>query len=67
MTTAETRRLPFFICLFALFALLPMTAQAETEKWYTYWALGTATITYPSELESVVDSIRNSPGVIGPK
>ena len=38
-------------------------AQNKSEKWYTYWGLGGADPTYPSEVGSLLDLMGALPGV----
>ena len=37
--------------------------KSKPESWYTYWALGYAKPTYPSELQDLLDAINDLPGV----
>ena len=34
-----------------------------TESWYTYWGLGYASVSYPSELQSAIDYLKKQDGV----
>ena len=37
--------------------------QNKLESWYTYWGLGYADISYPEELENVLNIVKEAPGV----
>ena len=37
--------------------------KPTTEKWYTYWGLGIADLTYPSGVEGDLNDLENYPGV----
>jgi opacity protein-like surface antigen len=49
--------------LLHLCVLLPATAFAEVEDWYTYWAIGFADHDYPGDLNAVIDAVDAIPGV----
>lgn len=37
--------------------------RSKKESWYTYWGLGYAMITYPHDLQNIMDQIEDLPGV----
>jgi len=37
--------------------------EDNTESWYTYWGLGYASVSYPSELQTVIDILKDQDGV----
>jgi len=52
------------IVLVLLVAGLAGNAHAnKTERWYTYWGLGYADITYPGDLDDAMDALADLPGV----
>ena len=56
----------FMLILICALVVLPNDsrgAQNKSEKWYTYWGLGGADPTYPSEVGSLLDLMGALPGV----
>lgn len=49
------------VILFTIF--LPLSASAEVESWYTYWAIGLANPDYPGTLNSDINTLDSIPGV----
>lgn len=43
--------------------LLPLSASAEVESWYTYWAIGMADHDYPGGLDAAMDAADSVPGI----
>lgn len=43
--------------------LLPTSAFAEVEEWYTYWAIGLADHNYPGDLDNAIEALDSIPGV----
>ncbi|MEJ2051134.1 MAG: hypothetical protein P8Y60_15070, partial [Calditrichota bacterium] len=41
----------------------PQRTRKYTESWYTYWALGSAGLGYPDQLQQLLDTAENQPGV----
>ena len=37
--------------------------ESNTESWYTYWGLGIANVSYPSDLQTVIDYLKKQDGV----
>jgi hypothetical protein len=56
--------------LFACIAILAMTQllsaqedRSKKESWYMYWGLGYPVITYPHEVQELLDYIEDQPGI----
>lgn len=49
--------------LLSLLVLSPVSAIAEVEDWYTYWAIGPADHNYGGELDSVMGAADSIPGI----
>lgn len=61
-----SRARSFTLVLMCALMVLPTDgegAQNKREKWYTYWGLGSADPTYPSELGASLDLLGALPGV----
>ena len=61
-----SRARSFMLILICALVVLPNDsrgAQNKSEKWYTYWGLGDAEPTYPSEVGSLLDLMGALPGV----
>ena len=61
-----SRARSFMLILICALVVLPNDsrgAQNKSEKWYTYWGLGGADPTYPSEVGSLLDLMGALPGV----
>lgn len=55
-----------FSSFIACLLLTPVfSASAETESWYTYWALGISKHNYNPAIETFVDDAQNLPGSLG--
>lgn len=39
------------------------SAESKLENWYTYWGIGAVSLSYPEELEEVLDLFEDFPGV----
>jgi len=37
--------------------------ESTTESWYTYWGLGYASVSYPTELQELIDILKDQPSV----
>jgi hypothetical protein len=48
---------------FTLLSAVSTSAQAEVESWYTYWAIGGASIDYGSDVNRLMDEAEAIPGV----
>ena len=46
-----------------IFLCTTSIAQAEVESWYSYWSIGIAEHTHPSELDAIFDAFELIPGV----
>ena len=61
----------FIVILSVLFVFTHSTIFSQeyfqdvtrTESWYTYWGLGYASVSYPSEFQTVLDNISKQEGV----
>ncbi len=56
----------FILCLLFVASGLSQEvndSEPTTESWYTYWGLGYAAISYPSELQEVIDFLKDQPNV----
>ena len=62
---AQLKFFAFVVMSCIIFTAVLATAQEKNklEKWYTYWALGAAGISYPSELQDIMDNLKDMPGV----
>ena len=43
--------------IFTIFTASVSFSHAEVESWYSYWALGFSSHSYPEEIQEVVDDI----------
>ena len=65
-TPGQLSRLLILILL-VLFVLSGSTAsfaKNKLESWYTYWGIGYANPSYPSELQEVLDRVKTVPGTM---
>ena len=61
-----SRARSFTLILICSLVVLPINGegtQNKSEKWYTYWGLGSADPTYPNEVGSLLDLMGALPGV----
>lgn len=42
--------------------LFSLNAQAQLESWYSYWGMGLSSNDYPSNVETIISRLENSPG-----
>ena len=49
--------------LLSLLILSPVSAIAEVEDWYTYWAIGPADHNYGGDLDTVMSAAESVPGI----
>ncbi len=55
--------LTFFTSSILLFSSAFSQEEATTESWYTYWGLGYASVSYPDELQEVIDVLKDNPEI----
>lgn len=52
------------VCVFLLMgAVQDSYSKNRLESWYTYWGIGYTGLSYPSELDQVLDLLKDLPGV----
>ena len=54
------KRVMITILLFCFIIAVPALSKAQNnlENWYTYWGLGYADISYPQELQEILDVLK---------
>jgi hypothetical protein len=57
------KRLALVVVVLFMLAATNSFAQNKLESWYTYWGLGYADVTYPDKLNTVLDELKELPGV----
>jgi len=54
-----------FLAFFSsAFSQVSVESESTTESWYTYWSMGYASVSYPNELQEMIDFLIDQPEVI---